>query len=79
MTAIEYAQSKNWFPQFCKNFDEAFARKQEENGNIVDFESYVREVPPKRFINKAFLWERSPEGFEFWNDIDDEFLTECFN
>jgi hypothetical protein len=32
-------------------------------------------LPPKRILRKAFSWSDAPEGFAYWDNIDDRLMS----
>ena len=35
---------------------------------------YINETEPTEYINLAFEWAKSGQGYDFWADIDEEWL-----
>lgn len=55
---IEYAETKPWFPAYISNL-----KRAKETDTINNFQTTI--------VN-LFVWQKTPEGEEFWSKIDDE-------
>lgn len=65
--AQKWIKSQPWWVQFKRNFE---AQKP------LDFPT-MTELLQKSFqepIASAFYWDRTPEGFDYWKQIDKSFL-----
>ena len=61
----EWVRKQNWFDKFIKNL---LSCKMPLN-----YEEYLTKHCDKYFIWCAFMWTRTPEGFNFWNKIHNEY------
>ena len=61
----EWVRKQNWFDKFIKNL---LSCKMPLN-----YEEYLTKHCDKYFIWCAFMWTRTPEGFNFWSKIHNEY------
>ena len=40
------------------------------------YENYLKNANVESFINAAFLWQKTKQGFDFWGDLDGRWLNE---
>ena len=55
-------------------FLENLAKKKFENCTQDMLHNYINYTDPMEYINFAFDWSKSDQGFDFWSDIDDKWL-----
>lgn len=63
----KWIKSQQWWDKFKKNFE---AQKPLMYPTMTELLQKSFQEP----IASAFYWDRTPEGFEFWKDIDNQFL-----
>ena len=62
----EWLQKQKWYPQFVDNL-----KNQRES---APYEHILCGILKERTISSAFRWGFTPEGFYFWNYIENQFL-----
>lgn len=60
---IALFKSQNWYSLWVERFKE---------NNLGSYTDYLSSERMKEYINWAFTWDCTPEGEEYWGDIDDE-------
>ena len=61
----EWVRKQDWFDKFIKNL---LSRK-----TPLNYEGYLTKHCDKYFIWCAFMWTHTPEGFNFWSKIHNEY------
>lgn len=64
--AISYIKNSPWFTNFHNNFKKIY--------KSTSIETYFDNLPPRCYINTAFVWFSSPEKSEFWETVDKDYL-----
>lgn len=62
----KWLRSQRWYPQFVKNMKELRVTG-------LDY-SILNGKWGQQTISAGFVWDMSPEGQDFWNDKDTQFL-----
>lgn len=65
---LEWVRTQYWYDDFIKNLNTTCDPKL---GLTVFWEGFEKE--PERLISSAFVWEETPQGGNFWRDIDIEY------
>lgn len=68
--ASEWILKQPWLPQFINNCIAA-------NNSPEQIFSYLLGAESAGTVNDAFHWMSTPEGGQFWSDIDDEMIDAC--
>ena len=68
--ASEWMLKQPWLSQFVDNCIAACDSPDE----IL---SYLLGEEPDNTVNDGFHWMSTPEGGQFWSDIDDEIIDAC--
>lgn len=68
----QWLKSQPWWEAFKANFE---TQKTSEFRTMTELLQKAWNEP----IASAFYWDRTPEGFEFWKNIDDKFLKFYYN
>ena len=78
---IDFLSSRYLLDIYVKNFKECKGSHDPYYCNRKSFEKYDGDVfwflsnekfQSNRYVSYAFDWVETKEGFDFWNDIDDE-------
>ena len=69
--AFRIVNESVWGKQFIKNATEF------HNG-LEMFKTHMAKLNADKFIKSAFIWDHTPEGADFWEQIDKEF-TSAYN
>ena len=74
---IRYMKQKGVFGAFKKNFSLYYIKKfhPEIYKKVKTSKEYFNEVPAKSYLEFAFPWNQSKEGFDFWCAISDEWKS----
>jgi len=59
---FDYVSKQTWYVSFCTN---CFRRACELDNYEFKFS--------QNLIYLAFIWDYTPEGFDYWNEIDEEY------
>ena len=54
-----------------------FKRNYEPCG--ITISEYIEDTPAPFLIEEAFSWLSSPEGFEYWDKLNDKWLSQLNN
>lgn len=90
---IKFLKDNDSFDKFKENWYNftrfnAFKVNGVYNNKIMDFKRYFLERKPKPYcyiyiISDAFSWNSTPEGFDYWYNIDDlwreYFYENCYS
>lgn len=68
--ASEWMLKQPWLSQFVDNCIAAHDSPDE----IL---SYLLGAESANTINAGFIWSKTPEGIDFWKNIDDEIEEDC--
>ena len=66
---LEYIKKQPWYDKFCKNFVEN-SIKQDDGERTLHLNSSL--------IARAFTWNCTPEGHEYWSNIHIEYTKWYF-
>lgn len=66
--AFRIVNESNWGKQFIKN-------ATEYHEDLEKFKINVAILSPKDFIKAAFIWTNTNEGYEFWEQVNEEFIS----
>ena len=69
--AFRIVNEASWCKQFIKN-------TTEYHKDLEKFKTNVAWLSPENFVKAAFIWSKTPEGQEFWEQVDKEF-TSAYN
>lgn len=64
---VEFLRRKGYLAQYRRSVRNRF-------GN---FTSYVNRFHPLFYLQYGFTWISTPEGFEFWSDLNEEWMKYC--
>lgn len=73
---IRWLKEENVYAEFKNNF---LAVPTNKHGDVLltpgivrktTFAEFIEKTSPHEYINKAFLWNRTPEGFIFWSRVN---------
>ena len=64
--AVNYIKNSSWFTNFHNNFKKFY--------KSTSIETYFDNIPPRCYVNTAFIWFSSPEKSEFWETVDKDYL-----
>jgi len=62
---IRFLKKKRMYSKFIKNY--------KKRGSQYDIQDVVFN-PPCKYIIRAFEWGETPEGLQFWWDVETEWL-----
>lgn len=68
--ASEWILKQPWLPQFINNCVAA-------NNSPEQILRYLLGEESDNTVNDGFRWISTPEGRQFWSDIDDEIIDAC--
>ena len=66
--AFRIVNEASWGKKFIKNATEF------HNG-LEMFKTNVAKFAPENFVKAAFIWSKSPEGQEFWEQVSKDFIS----
>lgn len=66
--AFRIVNEASWGKQFIKN-------ATEYHKGLEKFQTRVAKFAPENFVKAAFIWYDSPEGPDFWEQVDKEFIS----
>lgn len=66
--AFRIVNESDWGKQFIKN-------TTEYHGDLEKFKINVAKLDSKNFIKAAFVWINTSEGYEFWEQVNKEFIS----
>lgn len=66
--AFRIVNEASWGKQFIKN-------ATEHHGDLEKFQTNVAWLAPDKFVKAAFVWSNTPEGSEFWENVDKDFIS----
>ena len=64
--AVNYIKNSSWFTNFHNNIKKFY--------KSTSIETYFDNIPPRCYVNTAFIWFSSPEKSEFWETVDKDYL-----
>ena len=66
--AFRIVNEASWGKQFIKNATEF------HNG-LEMFKMNMEKLNVDKFVKAAFIWSKTPEGSEFWENVDKDFIS----
>lgn len=66
--AFRIVNEASWGKQFVKN-------ATEYPGDLEKFKTSVAMFVPETFVKAAFIWGNTPEGFDFWKQVNKDFIS----
>lgn len=66
--AFRIVNEASWGKQFIKNVTEYL-------GNLEKFQINVAKFAPENFVKAAFIWCDTPEGPDFWEQVNKDFIS----
>ena len=66
--AFRIVNEASWGKQFIKN-------ATEYHEDLEKFQTSVTMFVPDNFVKAAFIWYKTPEGQEFWEQVEKEFIS----
>lgn len=66
--AFRIVNEASWGKQFIKNATEF-------HKDLEKFQINVAQFDPENFVKAAFIWYKSPEGQEFWEQVEKDFIS----
>ena len=66
--AFRIVNEASWGKQFIKNATEF------HNG-LEMFKMNVEKLNVVKFVKAAFIWSKTPEGSDFWENVDKDFIS----
>lgn len=69
---FKFLKDHNAYKQFIRNFKMGHAGFCHEPDETLN--EYIRRRHASEWLNWAFSWSESVEGFEFWQDLNAEWL-----
>ena len=66
--AFRIVNEASWGKLFIKN-------ATEYHKNLEKFQTNLAWLAPENFVKAAFIWYNTPEGPDFWEQIDKEFIS----
>lgn len=66
--AFRIVNEASWGKLFIKN-------ATEYHGDLEKFQTIAAILPPENFVKAAFIWYKSPEGQEFWEQVEKDFIS----
>ena len=63
---VKYLQKQEWFPKYIAAIIAC--------RDIETLERFISGKEKERTFKSAFLWDKTPDGFAFWNSINEEFI-----
>ena len=72
---IKFLKDNNVYGLYILNFrNRSHSTTPFFKRQINIFKDFIEDEKPETFFIHSFKWEQTPEGFEFWCDIDDLWL-----
>lgn len=65
--AFRIVNEASWGKQFIKNAT--------EYKNLEKFQTNVAWLAPENFVKAAFIWCNTPEGPDFWEQVNKDFIS----
>ena len=47
-----------------------------KGNHAIKYNIWLSQTPPKIFISGAFTWDKQIEGYKYWSDLHEKWLTE---
>ena len=66
--AFRIVNEASWGKQFIKN-------ATEYHGDLEKFQTNVAKFTPEVFVKVAFIWDNTPEGPDFWEQVNKDFIS----
>ena len=66
--AFRIVNEASWGKQFIKNVTEY-------HKNLEKFQTNVTWLAPENFVKAAFIWCNTPEGQDFWEQVNKDFIS----
>lgn len=66
--AFRIVNEASWGKQFIKN-------ATEYHQGLEKFQTGAAILLPYEFVKAAFIWSKTPEGSEFWENVDKDFIS----
>lgn len=66
--AFRIVNEASWGKQFIKNATEYY-------GDLEVLKTNATKCTPETFIKVAFMWYKTPEGANFWEQVDKDFIS----
>lgn len=66
--AFRIVNEASWGKQFIKN-------ATEYHQGLEKFQTNVAWLAPDKFVKAAFIWSKTPEGSEFWEQVSKDFIS----
>ena len=66
--AFRIVNEASWGKQFIKN-------ATEDHNDLENFKTKVARFVPENFVKAAFIWYNTPEGQEFWEQVEKDFIS----
>ena len=66
--AFRIVNEASWGKQFIKN-------ATEEHKDLEKFKTSLASRDPENFVKSAFTWYNTPEGPDFWEQVDKDFIS----
>ena len=66
--AFRIVNEASWGKKFVKN-------ATEYHGDLEVFKINAVALPPDKFVKAAFIWSKTPEGSDFWEQVDKDFIS----
>ena len=73
----QWLKAQSWWEAFKANYEQ----QNNEDGRVSEYRT-MTELLQKSWqepIASAFFWDRTPEGHEYWANIDKQFLIFYYN
>ena len=66
--AFRIVNESSWGKQFIKNATEYY-------GDLEKFQTNVAKYTPEIFVKAAFIWNKTLEGTDFWEQVSKDFIS----
>lgn len=66
--AFRIVNEASWGKQFIKNTTECLR-------DLEKFQINVAKLAPEDFVKAAFIWYKTPEGADFWDQVEKDFIS----
>lgn len=66
--AFRIVNEASWGKQFIKN-------ATEYHGDLEKFKTNVSKFSQYEFVRAAFIWYKTPEGTDFWEQVEKDFIS----
>lgn len=66
--AFRIVNEASWGKKFIKN-------ATEYHGDLEKFQTSVAILPPEKFVKAAFIWYKTPEDIDFWEQVEKDFIS----